>query len=269
MKKGKFKHSLLAMGVLSIALFNGAALTSCEKVSILSSLSANDLSNDREAAINSLNSYLDKDKYRQAQQDEIDGIISDAASKIQAATSKESIESIVTETKTKLDAVKTDAELTNEEFTTAKANKLSEIETLSEKYVETNYSATNWAKIANYISVAKEAVNAMTTKAEIDAYTLDTLTANLNSIKVNASYASLTEAFPGIDFSFNTDIDTDVVADGETAITITSWADIWFSSNITIKNMTFKQGATFSARVANIDQDVTITFDNCIFYPCH
>lgn len=59
---------------------------------------------------------VDPEEYRPAQKAEIDAIRKEASEAISAAESQEEVEKIVSETKARLEAVKTDDELTAEEL---------------------------------------------------------------------------------------------------------------------------------------------------------
>ena len=69
----------------------------------------------REATIKSLNSYKNLKDYRKTQQDEIKAILKNAETSINKAGDKEAVDAIEKETKAKLDAVKTDKILTENE----------------------------------------------------------------------------------------------------------------------------------------------------------
>lgn len=78
---------------------------------------------------------------------------------------------------------------------------------------------------------------------------------------------SISDAFSDVDFSYNTSSSKATVIDGHGSTTINDWTDAWFSSDMKVKGVTFKQGATFSAK-SEIESETTITFENCTFYPC-
>jgi len=65
-------------------------------------------------------------------------------------------------------------------------------------------------------------------------------------------------------FGYGSTVTDDMVIDGKYQ-TITDWVDAWYGGNLTVKNLTFKQGATFSARPNTVG---VITFENCTFYAC-
>lgn len=71
----------------------------------------------KEKAVSQLKAYKDPDKYRTAQQAEIADIIANAQSQIDKASDNDAVYEIISDTKTKLDAVKTDEQLTKEENT--------------------------------------------------------------------------------------------------------------------------------------------------------
>ncbi len=81
-----------------------------------------------------------------------------------------------------------------------------------------------------------------------------------------ASAGSLEEVFgdADIDFGFGNDSTDAVILDGKGTTTVTDWTDAWVSSDTTIKGVTFKNGAVFSAKTDN----VTVVLENCTFYAC-
>lgn len=208
-----------------------------------------------------LNDYSEND-YSTTNWNIIKGYITSAKAEVDKLTTKALVEAYKLDTlKANIDAVKTSVE-------EAKAAMILSIDEILNGLKETNYSSINWAKITNYITKAKEEVNGLTTAVLVNAYDIEALKTNVASVKANVSYDTLSDAFTSVDFSYNTNISEDVVIDGENAVIINDWCDAWFSSNITIKNIIFKQGATFSAQTANISSKVTITFENCTFYAC-
>ena len=68
-----------------------------------------------------------------------------------------------------------------------------------------------------------------------------------------------------IDFGVNAPA-KDVVIDGQGVATVTGFADYWFAGDVTIKGVTFLNGACFTAK--NDGTTGTITFEDCTFYAC-
>ena len=58
----------------------------------------------------------------------------------------------------------------------------------------------------------------------------------------------------------------DIVADGKNQVIITDWVDAWYTGNLTVRNLTFKHGATFTAKDNNAVG--TILIENNTFGPC-
>ena len=95
---------------------------------------------------------------------------------------------------------------------------------------------------------------------------------NGNTYDVNAEYptittgASLEEVSGGtnIDFGYGNDTTDPVAIDGKGLAVVTDWTDAWVNSDTTIKGVTFKNGAVFSAKADN----VTVTLEDCTFYAC-
>ena len=78
--------------------------------------------------------------------------------------------------------------------------------------------------------------------------------------------ATLNEVFgnANIDFGYGTTSTESVTLDGKGVAVVNDWTDAWVNSDTTIKGVTFKNGAVFSAKTDN----VTITLENCTFYAC-
>ncbi len=78
--------------------------------------------------------------------------------------------------------------------------------------------------------------------------------------------ATLNEVFgdANIDFGYGSTSTESVTLDGKGITVVNDWTDAWVNSDTTIKGVTFKNGAVFSAKTDN----VTVTLENCIFYAC-
>ena len=95
---------------------------------------------------------------------------------------------------------------------------------------------------------------------------------NGNTYDVNAEYPTITtgaslEEVSGdtnIDFGYGNDTTDPVTIDGKGLAVVTDWTDAWVNSDTTIKGVTFKNGAVFSAKADN----VTVTLEDCTFYAC-
>ena len=95
---------------------------------------------------------------------------------------------------------------------------------------------------------------------------------NGNQYDQNAEYptittgATLNEVFGGanIDFGYGNTSTESVTLDGKGVAFVSDWTDAWVNSDTTIKGVTFKNGAVFSAKADN----VTVTLENCTFYAC-
>lgn len=93
-----------------------------------------------------------------------------------------------------------------------------------------------------------------------------------NTYDENAEYPSITtgatlnEVFGGanIDFGYGNTSTESVTLDGKGVAFVSDWTDAWVNSDTTIKGVTFRNGAVFSANTDN----VTITLENCTFYAC-
>ena len=78
--------------------------------------------------------------------------------------------------------------------------------------------------------------------------------------------ATLNEVFAdaSIDFGYGNTSTESVTLDGKGVAVVSDWTDAWVNSDTTIKGVTFRNGAVFSAKTDN----VTITLENCTFYAC-
>ena len=77
---------------------------------------------------------------------------------------------------------------------------------------------------------------------------------------------SLEEVFGGadVDFGYGSTSTAPVILDGQGTAIVKKWTDAWVNSDMTIKGVTFKNGAVFSTKTDNI----TVTLENCTFYAC-
>ncbi len=86
----------------------------------------------------------------------------------------------------------------------------------------------------------------------------------------DAEYPTITavttieEAFPDVNFRSDSTNTEPIVLDGKGVTVVENWADYYFGSDTTIKGVTFKNGASFTVKSA----DVTITLEDCTFYAC-
>ena len=166
--------------------------SSSEETSTSSTSTVNEaLERAKSQAISELNSYKNPDDYRDEEQSKITSILAEATTAINACTSEEEIASIVSSTKTKLDALKTKAQYEQEEakaLSDAKDAKKAEIDTLANKYSKDNYRDAEQALIDQYVAEAKADVDALTTIDAVNAYTTDALKTKLDALKTKAQY---------------------------------------------------------------------------------
>ncbi len=135
----------------------------------------------KKTAVSQLETYKDISDYRNTQQDEIKNIISSGMNAINAAEDADAVNSALSDAKSKLDAVKTDKQLSNEEAAKAVSEKIDSIGTVtlnSEKAIQSARSAyellSDEAKIyvSNYSELEKaEAVLAQLKKEADDINT--------------------------------------------------------------------------------------------------
>ena len=78
--------------------------------------------------------------------------------------------------------------------------------------------------------------------------------------------ATLKEVFAdaNVDFGYGSTSTEPVTLDGKGVAVVSDWTDAWVNSDTTIKGVTFKNGAVFSAKADN----VTVTLEGCTFYAC-
>ena len=95
---------------------------------------------------------------------------------------------------------------------------------------------------------------------------------NSNTYDENAEYPTITtgakleEVFAdaNVDFGYGSTSTESVTLDGKGVAVVSDWTDAWVNSDTTIKGVTFKNGAVFSAKTDN----VTVTLEGCTFYAC-
>ena len=120
--------------------------------------SEKELKAHKEAAIKSLNEYKNLEDYRKAEQDEINNILKEATASIEKASDKASVDAIVKETNAKLDKVKTDKELTDEEGQVSekelKSHKEAAIKSLNEYKNLKDYRKAEQDEINNILKEA-------------------------------------------------------------------------------------------------------------------
>ena len=85
------------------------------------------------------------------------------------------------------------------------------------------------------------------------------------TVVAEKKFSTVEEAFSDVDFGYGTTSSEPVSIDGKGVTVIEKWADAWVNSDTTIKGVTFKNGASFTAKNSNI----TVTLENCTFYACN
>jgi len=96
--------------------------------------------------------------------------------------------------------------------------------------------------------------------------TIENNTDTNNTYVTNTEVSSLEKAFAGVNFGYGSTNSAPVVLDGKGVQKITEWTDAWYTNDVTIKGVTFLNGATFSAEGTGIT--ATITLEDCTFYAC-
>ena len=85
------------------------------------------------------------------------------------------------------------------------------------------------------------------------------------TVVAEKKFSTVEEAFSDVDFGYGTTSTEPVSIDGKGVTVIEKWTDAWVNSDTTIKGVTFKNGASFTAKNSNI----TVTLENCTFYACN
>ena len=115
-----------------------------------------ELEKTKKDAISELENYVDKDDYREKEQEEIDKIIEKAKEEINNANEIDEVNSIKEKAEEELDKLKTDKEYRSEELEKAKKDAISELE----NYVDTDdYREKEQQEIAEIIEIAKDKIN--------------------------------------------------------------------------------------------------------------
>ncbi|MFW7431872.1 Ig-like domain-containing protein [Vagococcus carniphilus] len=158
-------------------------LTDAEKEATAKELQAH-----KDASKKSLAEYKDLKDYRKAQQDEINAILKDANGKIDKAADKAGVDVIVKETKAKLDAVKTDKELTDGEKEAAakelQAHKDASKKSLAEYKELKDYRKAQQDEINAILKDANGKIDKAADKAGVDVIIKDTK-AKLDAVKTD------------------------------------------------------------------------------------
>ena len=133
-------------------------------------------------------SYLDSE-YRNAQVAELNNIVAAAKVSVDNASTVKAVEEIVDGLDSKLDKIKTDAELKAEEGTqdlaVAKANKLAEIERVFGEYSESDYREAQWKSIVAIFNNAREVVNSAVLVSHVNGLNIAHLKVNVDAIKTD------------------------------------------------------------------------------------
>ena len=125
-----------------------------------------DLKKAKEDAIKELENYVNKDDYREEEQNKIDEIIDNAKNKINSSIGIDDINKIKEEAKKQLDDLKTDNEYCSEELEKAKKDAITELE----NYVDKNdYREKEQKEIDKIIDKAKEDINKATKIEDINS----------------------------------------------------------------------------------------------------
>lgn len=133
----------------------------------------------KEDAKKKLANYLDLSKYDEDEVDVIEGIINTANSDIDNATTAESVNTILNQAKSDLDAVKT----TLDKY---KDSSIALVNSYKNDELD-NYRAEEKTDIANFKRAAVEEINAATSEEEIDLIVV-TLKSNIDDLKTDEEY---------------------------------------------------------------------------------
>ena len=148
--------------------------------------SAEELEKAKKDAISELETYVDKDDYREKEQEEIDKIIEKAKEEINNAIEIEEVNSIKEKAEEELDKLKTDDEYRSEELEKTKKDAISELE----NYVDTDdYREKEQQEIAEIIEIAKDKINNTTKIEEINPIK-EAAERELDALKTDAEYSA-------------------------------------------------------------------------------
>ena len=147
-----------------------------------------------------LDAYVDADDYREAQQTELATAIANGKTAIDAAADSAAVDAAVAATKTVIDAIPTDAELTTEEnataqaLATAKANAKSALDA----YVDADdYREAQQTELATAIANGKTAIDAATDAAGVDS-ALAAAKAEIDAIETDAEITAKSPVIYGV-----------------------------------------------------------------------
>lgn len=125
-----------------------------------------DLKKAKEDAIKELENYVNKDDYREEEQNKIDEIIDNAKNKINSSIGIDDINKIKEEAQKQLDDLKTDNEYRSEELEKTKKDAITELENYVDK---DDYREKEQKEINEIIDKAKEDINEATKIEDINS----------------------------------------------------------------------------------------------------
>ena len=142
----------------------------------------------KEAAKADIASYKNVEEYRETEQLEIASVLEEANTRIDNATEVAEVETIVSETKATLDAIKTDAEYTEEEAAAALANAKETAKADLAAYKNADdYRTAEQAQLATILEAANAAIDACENEEAINAVAASVKT-ELDALKTDAEY---------------------------------------------------------------------------------
>ncbi len=204
-----------------------------------SELSMKELQTHKVASKDSLGAYKNLNNYRKAEQDKINAILKEANTSIEKATDKAGVDKIVKETKTNLDKIKTDKELTDLDSTTKElqAHKDASKKALGERKNLVNYRKEEQAKLNEILKKANNSIDNAKDKATVNAIVLDTQ-AKLDAVKTNKELTDSETGPQGV-----------YIKDGRYVTVIKKGYNTWSDFNWNKRSNTDKLvGTTFESR---------------------
>ncbi len=201
-------------------------------------LTAEELTTAKTNAKDTLSNYASADDYRTSEQETLATAITNGSTAIDNATDTTAVAKALSDAKTAIDTIKTDAQLTAEELTTAKTNakdtlsnyasaddyRTSEQETLATAITNGSTAidnATDTTAVAKALSDAKTAIDAIKTDAQLTAEELAVV-----YTVIYTDYDTINYTKASADITCPTLTKESVTADGKTTTyTFTGWYD--------------------------------------------
>ena len=190
--------------------------TQCDAVKTIAQ-EAQELADAKTDKVNELtalqNTYVEEN-YGSANWTALTGYVSSAKATINSYTSIADVSAFsVSGVKTQCDALSKDA------LIAAKNTKKGDLDDLLDDYDQDSYSTLNWGKLNGYITAAKNAVDALATKTDVNGFNVNAIKSQCDEVKCLVPVASVAELIAAISddegdgILLTADIEEDITVD--------------------------------------------------------